>query len=35
MGLMHDVLIALAFVAMVAFPAVVASIPRSDAEDDA
>ena len=32
---MHDVLVLLAFIAMVAFPAVVASIPRHDAEDDA
>jgi hypothetical protein len=33
--MLHDVLIGLAFVAMVAFPAIVASIPRTDAEDDA
>jgi hypothetical protein len=32
---MHDVLIALAFVAMVICPAIVAAIPKSDAEDDA
>lgn len=32
---MHDVLIALAFVAMVACPAIVAAIPKSDSEDDA
>jgi hypothetical protein len=32
---MHDVLVGLAFIAMVAFPAIVASIPRKDAEDDA
>jgi hypothetical protein len=32
---MHDVLVGLAFIALVAFPAIVASIPRGDAEDDA
>jgi len=32
---MHDVLVGLAFIAMVTFPAIVASIPRKDAEDDA
>ena len=32
---MHDVLIALAFVVMIAFPAIVAAIPKSDKEDDA
>jgi hypothetical protein len=31
---MHDVLIALAFIALVTFPAIVASIPRNDSEDD-
>jgi hypothetical protein len=31
---MHDVLIALVFVAMIACPAIVAAIPRNDAEDD-
>jgi hypothetical protein len=31
---MHDVLVALAFVAMVACPAIVASMPRDEAEDD-
>jgi hypothetical protein len=31
---MHDVLIALVFVAMMACPAIVAAIPRSDAEDN-
>ena len=32
---MHDLLVALAFVVMVVCPAVVATIPRNDAEDDA
>jgi hypothetical protein len=32
---MHDILIALVFVAMVAFPAIVTAIPRNDGEDDA
>ena len=32
---MHDVLVALIFLAIVVCPAIVASIPRSDAEDDA
>jgi hypothetical protein len=32
---MHDLLIAIAFIAMVASPAIVAAIPRNDAEDDA
>jgi hypothetical protein len=31
---MHDILIALAFVAMVACPAIVASLPQSKIEDD-
>jgi hypothetical protein len=31
---MHDVLVALAFVAMVACPAICASIPRNEAEED-
>ena len=31
---MHDVLVALAFVAMVACPAICANIPRNDAEED-
>ena len=32
---MHDVLVAFIFMAIVACPAIVASIPRKDAEDDA
>jgi hypothetical protein len=32
---MHDVLIGLAFVAMIVCPAIVAAIPKSDTEDDA
>jgi hypothetical protein len=32
---MHDVLIALLFLAIIATPAIVASIPKDDAEDDA
>ena len=32
---MHDVLIALAFLAMVISPAIVASMKRNDADDDA
>jgi hypothetical protein len=32
---MHDLLIALVFLAMIASPAIVAAIPRNDAEDDA
>ena len=32
---MHDILVALAFVAMVACPAIVASMPRSEMKDDA
>ena len=32
---MHDVLIALAFLAIVACPAIVTAIPRKDTEDDA
>jgi hypothetical protein len=31
---MHDVLIAIAFVVMIASPAIVAAIPKGDAEDD-
>jgi hypothetical protein len=31
---MHDLMIALAFVAMVSLPAIVASIPRNDSDDD-
>jgi hypothetical protein len=31
---MHDVLVALAFVAMVACPAIVAAIPKAETEDD-
>ena len=31
---MHDVLVALAFVAMVACPAIVAAIPKTDTDDD-
>jgi hypothetical protein len=31
---MHDILIALAFVAMVTCPVIVASIPRNDSEDN-
>jgi hypothetical protein len=31
---MHDVLIAIVFVVMIVSPAIVAAIPRSDAEDD-
>jgi hypothetical protein len=31
---MHDILIALAFVAMVSLPAIVASIPRGETDDD-
>jgi hypothetical protein len=32
--MMHDVLVALAFIAMVACPAIVAAIPRNEADDD-
>jgi hypothetical protein len=32
---MHDLLIALAFVAMVAFPAIVASMQRPETDDEA
>lgn len=32
---MHDVLIALIFLAMVIFPAIVTAVPRKDTEDDA
>lgn len=32
---MHDVLVAIAFLAMVACPAIVASIPRAESDDDA
>ncbi len=32
--MLHDVLIALLFLAMVGGPAIVAAIPRKDAEDD-
>jgi hypothetical protein len=32
--LMHDILVALAFVAMLACPAIVAAIPRTKTEDD-
>jgi hypothetical protein len=32
---MHDVLIAIVFVVMIAAPAIVAAIPKNDAEDDA
>jgi hypothetical protein len=32
---MHDFLLFLAFLAMVASPAIVAAIPKNDAEDDA
>jgi hypothetical protein len=31
---MHDVMIAVLFLVIVACPAIVASIPRKDAEDD-
>ncbi len=31
---MHDVLIALAFLAMVVCPAIIAAIPRNDSDDD-
>lgn len=31
---MHDVLVAIAFVAMLACPAICAAIPRSEAEED-
>jgi hypothetical protein len=31
---MHDLLIAIVFVVMIASPAIVAAIPRNDAEDD-
>jgi hypothetical protein len=31
---MHDVFVALVFIAIVACPAIVAAIPRDDAEDD-
>jgi len=31
---MHDVLIAILFVVMIASPAIVAAIPRNDAKDD-
>lgn len=31
---MHDILVALAFVAMVACPAIVASMPQREIEDD-
>jgi hypothetical protein len=31
---MHDVLVALAFVAMVACPAIVAAIPKNDIDED-
>jgi hypothetical protein len=32
---MHDILIAIVFVGMVACPAIVASIPRDEVEEDA
>ena len=32
---MHEILVGLAFVAMVICPAVVASIPKGESEDDA
>jgi hypothetical protein len=32
---MHEILVALAFVAMVACPAIVASMPQGDMDDDA
>jgi hypothetical protein len=32
---MHDILVALAFVAMVACPAIVASMPQREIEDEA
>jgi hypothetical protein len=32
---MHDILVALAFVAMVFCPAILASIPKKESEDDA
>ncbi len=32
---MHEILVALAFVAMVACPAIVAALPQNDTEDDA
>ena len=32
---MHEILVALIFIAIVACPSIVASIPRNDAEDDA
>ena len=32
---MHDILIGLVFLAMIAAPAIVAAIPKNDAEDDA
>jgi hypothetical protein len=31
---MHDILIALAFIAMIGCPAIVASIPKHDTKDD-
>jgi hypothetical protein len=34
-AVMHDVLVALLFVAMVTGPAIVASIPKEESEDDA
>ncbi len=32
---MHDLLIAIAFLAMMISPAIVASVPKSDTDDDA
>jgi hypothetical protein len=32
---MHDLLVALIFLAMVAWPAIVTTLPRNDIEDDA
>jgi hypothetical protein len=32
---MHDILVALAFIAMVASPAILAAIPRDETDDDA
>ena len=33
--MMHDVLIGLAFLAMIIFPAIIAALPKKDNEDDA